>query len=89
MKHNIGTKKLQSEGGATISQHLIEISQNTWCDCFLRGDRKLMKEVKLSPSYVHHFCLCLINSGAFDENYGRLRCGKNWRVACKFDISSI
>jgi len=51
MKYNTGTKKIQSEGGAPISQRLVEASETatTWCDCFLRRDRNLMKEVKLSP----------------------------------------
>ena len=48
-----------------------------------------MEKVKPSPSDIHHFCLSLINTGAFDEDYGRLGHGKNWSVAGKLNIPSI
>ena len=48
-----------------------------------------MEKVKLSPSDIHHFCLSLINTGVFDEDYGRLGCGKNWSVTGKLNIPSI
>ena len=64
MKYNTGTKKIQSEGGATISQRLVDSeNSNHMCDCFLRRDRNQMEEVKLSPPYIHNFCVSLINSG--------------------------
>ena len=51
-----------------------------------------MEKVKLSPSDpsdIHHFCPSLINTAAFDEDYGRLGLGKNWSVAGNLRIPSI
>ena len=47
-------EKLISLHESNYQSALIEFSRKTattWCDCVLRGDRKVMKEVKLSQYY--------------------------------------